>query len=308
MRSYGKVLTRLDRVEAALASAGYELDDEPMPELGLAPGTPAPAFSAQTLSGEPASLGTFLETGLPAVLLFTSPNCGPCSALMPTVAAWQRDFAEELSIVLVSDGAADEVSAEATEHELANVLLDDGHATYEAYEANGTPSAVVIAPDGTIGSWVVAGSEWIERLVEQTAAGDDESEGGLPIGAEIPAVELPSLEGEAVSLASLRGDDALLLFWNPDCGFCRSMHEDVLALEASPNGAAPRLVVVSSGDAESTRSEGFTSLVLLDESFEAGSAFGANGTPMAVLVGADGRIASDVVAGAEAVMELAKGK
>ena len=37
MRSYGRVLTRLDRVEAALASAGYGLDDEPMPELGLAP-------------------------------------------------------------------------------------------------------------------------------------------------------------------------------------------------------------------------------------------------------------------------------
>ena len=308
MRSYGKVLTRLDRVEAALASAGYELDDEPMPEFGLAPGTPAPAFAARSLSGEPASFGTFLESGLPAVLLFTSPNCGPCSALMPTVAAWQRDHAETLSIVLVSDGAADEVSAEAAEHELANVLLDDGHATYEAYEANGTPSAVVIAPDGTIGSWVVAGSEWIERLVEQTAAGDDTSGvEGLPVGTEAPALELPSLDGEAVSLESLRGRDALLLFWNPDCGFCQSMRDDLLAWEASPNGVAPRLVVVSSGGAEGARAEGFKSLVLLDESFDAGSAFGANGTPMAVLVGADGHIASEVVAGADAVMELANG-
>jgi thiol-disulfide isomerase/thioredoxin len=128
------------------------------------------------------------------------------------------------------------------------------------------------------------------------------------VGAEVPAVELPSLKGEAVSLSSLRGDDALLLFWNPDCGFCQSMHDDLLAWEASRNGVAPRLVVVSSGDAESTRAEGFASLVLLDESFEAGSAFGANGTPMAVLVDADGRIASNVVAGAEAVMELANGR
>jgi thiol-disulfide isomerase/thioredoxin len=308
MRSYGQVLTRLDRVEAALASAGYELEDEAMPEFGLAPGTPAPAFSANALSGDPASLATFLETGLPAVLLFTSPHCGPCSTLMPTVAAWQRDYAEAVSIVLVSDGTAVEVGAEAEEHELANVLLDDGHATYEAYEANGTPSAVVIAPDGTIGSWVAVGSEWIERLVEHAAAADGDAVEGLPVGAEVPAVELPSLEGEAVSLSSLRGDDALLLFWNPDCGFCRSMHDDLLAWEASTNGDAPRLVVVSSGDAESTRAEGFASLVLLDESFEAGSAFGANGTPMAVLVDADGRIASNVVAGAEAVIELANGR
>ena len=308
MRSYGKVLTRLDRVEAALASAGYDLMDEVMPEVGLEPGTSAPAFSAKTLSGEPASLGTFLATGLPAVLLFTSPHCGPCSTLMPTVAEWQRDYAEALSVVLVSDGAADEVSAEVAEHELANMLLDDGHATYEAYEANGTPSAVVIAPDGTIGSWVAAGSEWIERLVEQAAAGDDAGGvEGLPVGTEAPALELPSLDGEPVSLESLRGRDALLLFWSPACGFCESMRDDLLAWEASPNGVAPRLVVVSSGDAASTRAEGFKSLVLLDESFDAGSAFGANGTPMAVLVGADGHIASEVVAGADAVMELANG-
>jgi peroxiredoxin len=227
---------------------------------------------------------------------------------MPTVAVWQRDYAESVSVVLVSDGTADEVSAEAAEHEVANMLIDDGHATYEAYEANGTPSALVIAPDGTIGSWVAAGSEWIERLVEQTAAGDDGGVEGLPVGTEAPALELPSLDGEAVSLESLRGRDALLLFWNPDCGFCQSMLDDLLAWEASPNGVAPRLVVVSSGDAESTGAEGFKSLVLLDESFDAGSAFGANGTPMAVLVGADGRIASDVVAGADAVLGLARQK
>jgi thiol-disulfide isomerase/thioredoxin len=288
MRSYGQVLTRLDRVEAALAGVGYDLMDEVMPEMGLEPGTPAPAFSARTLSGELASLGTFLETGLPAVVLFTSPHCGPCSTLMPRVAAWQRDYADVVSVVLVSDGAADEVSAEAEEHELVNMLLDDGRATYEAYEANGTPSAVVIAEDGTIGSWVAAGSEWIERLVEQTAAGDADGVEGLPVGTEAPALELPSLDGEPVALESLRGRDALLVFWNPDCGFCRSMHDDLLSWEASADGVGPRLVVVSSGDAESTRTEGFRSLVLLDESFDAGSAFGANGTPMAVLLNAEG--------------------
>ena len=307
MRSYGKVLTRLDRVEAALASGGFELDDEPMPELGLAPGTPAPAFSATTLSGDAASLGTFLETELPAVLLFTSPHCGPCSTLMPTVARGSATTRRRCRSCSCPTEPRDEVGAEAAEHELANVLLDDGHATYEAYEANGTPSAVVIAPDGTIGSWVVAGSEWIERLVEQTAAGDGVVE-GLPVGTDVPDLEVPSLDGETVSLASLRGDDALLLFWNPDCGFCQSMRDDLLAWEASTNGAALRLVVVSSGDSESTRAEGFASLVLVDESFEAGSAFGANGTPMAVLVGADGRIASELVAGADAVTELANGR
>jgi thiol-disulfide isomerase/thioredoxin len=167
---------------------------------------------------------------------------------------------------------------------------------------------LLVAADGTIASWVVAGSEWIERLVEGATHGENDKATGLPVGSEAPALELRSLGGETVSLESLRGSDALLLFWSPDCGFCRSMHEDLLAWEASTNGVNPRLVVVSSGDEESTRAEGFTSLVLLDESFDAGSAFGANGTPMAVLLGADGRIASEVVAGSEAVLRLANSR
>jgi hypothetical protein len=74
----------------------------------------------------------------------------------------------------------------------------------------------------------------------------------------------------------------------------------------SINGQGPRLVVVSSGDAESTREEGFASPVLLDSSFGAGDVFGADGTPMAVLVGADGRMASPLVAGVDDVLALAK--
>jgi peroxiredoxin len=308
MRSYGQVLTRLDRVESLLADAGYEVEPEAMPEVGLAPGTAAPAFTARTSTGETVTLDTYLEKGQSTVLLFTSPHCGPCAALLPTIAAWQGEHADVLTVALVSDGTADEVRAEAAEHDLANVLLDDKQAIYASYEANGTPSAVVIAPDGTIASWVASGGEWIERLVAHALhlPEADEDDEGLPIGTEAPTVELTSLEGETVSLASLRGSDALLLFWNPDCGYCRSMHDDLLAWERSANGVAPRLVVVSSGDEESTRGEGFQSLVVLDETFEVGSAFRANGTPMAVLVDGDGRIASGVVAGADAVLALTR--
>jgi hypothetical protein len=83
------------------------------------------------------------------------------------------------------------------------------------------------------------------------------------------------------------------------------MRDELLAWESSANGVHPRLVIVSSGDAESTREEGFRSQVLLDADFTASAAFGANGTPMAVRLDADGRIASPVVAGADAVLALA---
>ena len=49
-RSYGRVLLRLEATERALAKAGIEVEaasDMSMSELGLDPGTPAPAFSSQ---------------------------------------------------------------------------------------------------------------------------------------------------------------------------------------------------------------------------------------------------------------------
>jgi thiol-disulfide isomerase/thioredoxin len=153
---------------------------------------------------------------------------------------------------------------------------------------------------------VAPGRDWIERLVARALEGPAEPP-DLPVGTEAPALEVPSLDGEPVSLADFHGHDTLLLFWNPGCGYCRATHEDLLAWERRSNGDSRRLVVVSSGDAEATRADRFGSKVLLDESFAVGTAFGANGTPMAVLLGANGRVASGVVAGADAVLALANG-
>jgi methylamine dehydrogenase accessory protein MauD len=308
LRAHGRMLIRLERIEAALKVAGIDVGvPAEMPQLGLEPGTTAPAFEVPSVAGEAVSLDLLLALGRPLLLLFTSPSCGPCKSLLPTAAEWQRDYVDELTIVLASDGAPEDVRVEAEEFELEHVLLDQDRSLYRAYQASGTPSGLLIASDGTIGSWVGGGNEWIEHVVAQ-ALDKPADEHGLPVGAEAPALELPSLDGESVSLATVRGGDALLLFWNPGCGFCRAMYDDLIAWESSANGVTPRLVIVSSGDEESTRAEGFRSLVLLDEAYEASTAFGASGTPMAVRVGADGRVASELVVGAEAVFNLANGK
>ncbi len=44
---------------------------------------------------------------------------------------------------------------------------------------------------------------------------------------------------------------------------------------------------------------------LKDQNFAVGRAFGASGTPSAVLVDEEGKVASDIVIGAPAVLELA---
>jgi thiol-disulfide isomerase/thioredoxin/uncharacterized membrane protein YphA (DoxX/SURF4 family) len=304
LRSYGRVLVRLERLEAAVSQAGIELgDDDEQPEVGLEPGTAAPTFSARSPAGDAVTLDGLLAAGVPLLLVFTSEACGACRPLLPRVAEWQREHADQLTTAVVVDRVSHELAT--SNGDLAHVLVDGDLRVSTAFGTNGTPSAVLIAPDGTIASWVASGSEWIERLVND-ALDPPPAERGLPIGADVPSLELRSLHGEAVSLESFRGRDTLLLFWNPDCGFCRSMHDDLIDWERrTANDRTPRLAVLSSGDEERTRAEGFSSTVLLDEDSRAGSAFGIDGTPMAVLLGADGLIASPVSAGADAVLALA---
>jgi thiol-disulfide isomerase/thioredoxin len=293
LRSYGKVLVRLDRLERVLAANGIAFDEEE-PELGLPPGTPVPELPG---------IGGLLEARLPVLLVFASPRCPSCRTLLQKAADWQVAHTDELTVAFAMSGTVEEAQAEAASHELRNVLLDDELHLYNALEANGTPSALLIAPDGTIASWVASGSEAVERLVARAL--EPAWPIGLPVGSEAPTMRLPSLEGEALDFDYLRGRPTLLVFWNPTCGYCRAMHGDLLAWEQAAEGEEPRLVVVSSGDTETVRAEGFRSLVLLDPALTAAGSFGAAGTPTAVLVGADGRIDSPVAVGASAIFELA---
>lgn len=294
LRAYGRLLVRVERLERALSGHAAE------PEFGLELGTPAPMFAVADTAGEQVTLDDLLAPGPPLLLLFASPGCGPCHALLPKVVEWQAELAGRLTLAVASDGPPGDLRAEAEELGLDHVLADPGARLYRDFEASGTPSAVLIAPDGAIASRIASGPDAIEAMVAEVRDAP-----GVPIGAPVPALELPSLDGETVSLADLRGRDTLLLFWDPECGYCRGMHSDLLAWERTSNGTTPRLVVVSTGSPEATRTDGFRSKVLLDEDFAAGAEFGVSGTPMAVRLDADGRVASGVAAGAEAVLHLA---
>ncbi len=64
--------------------------------------------------------------------------------------------------------------------------------------------------------------------------------------------------------------------------------------------------MVSTDSVESNQAMGLRSPVLLDpDGMRVGRLFGATGTPMAVLVDAEGKIASELAAGAPAVLALA---
>ena len=306
MRSYGRVLVRLDRIEGSLAELGIDLKDGPASVMaGLDPGSETPWFLATRLDGQAVSQDQIIVDGRPTVLVFSSPYCGPCRELVPELSSWRTEHTE-LEIVVVSDGTRDEILAEfGGRLPPAAVILDGRHELYGAFQANGTPSAVLITRDGRIGSWVASGRDEIIELVARAA--EPMPEPSLAIGAPVPPLEVTLLDGGTASLSSLIDRPTVALFWNPHCGYCQAMRDDLQAWEATKGSDAPSIIIISSASPDDTRTDGFRSTAVIDDAFAVGEALGAGGTPMAVALGADATIASQLVAGAEEVLELLRG-
>jgi thiol-disulfide isomerase/thioredoxin len=337
LRQNGRLLVRLEALEASIATGGSVAPSQNGTALnqeaeGLPVGSEAPQFSLSGLYGESLTLDALRSSGKTVMLLFTDPGCGPCNALLPEVGRWQEEHAHKLTLSLVSRGEVQENKTKAQEHALKNVVLQKDWEVSESYEVRGTPSAVLVSVEGKVGSPVAGGAEGIRALLSY-AVGERAQLPMLPhqpqtegqpcpncgkvhaaapstpaaqkVGEEAPEVKLPDLEGNAVELADFRGENTLVLFWNPGCGFCQQMLPDLKEWEDASPEDAPRLVVVSAGSEEANKEMGLASPVLLDQNFATGRAFGASGTPSAVLVDAEGKVASEVAVGAPAVMELA---
>ena len=331
----GRLLVRLDRIEAALEDADIEIpatdeddDEEEDEEEGLAFGAPAPAFSLSGLYGETMTLDALRAAEKPVLLLFTDPSCGPCNAMMGDVGKWQRDLSEKLTIAVITRGSLEDNRNKAKQNNLTHVLMQQDNEVADAYQTFGTPTAVLVRPDGTIGSAAAGGAQQIRTLVKQAAEGKvpvpkprlaavprpiqarqpsanaQAPRGIASIGKDAPVVELNNLDGEPVRLADFAGHPTAVLFWNPGCGFCQRMLDDLKAWESGKPEGAPNLLVVSTGEAEQNREQGLTSPIVLDAGFSVGRAFGASGTPSAVLVGADGKIASGLAVGGPTVISL----
>jgi peroxiredoxin len=338
LRQNGRLLVRLEAVEASLATDGSVLapsqNGTPVRQEaeGLPVGSAAPEFSLSGLYGETFTLDALLSSGKPVMMLFTDPGCGPCNALLPEVGRWQEEHAHKLTLSLISRGEVEANRTKAQEHALKNVVLQKDWEVSESYEVSGTPSAVLISAEGTVASPVAGGDEGIRGLLSY-AVGEraqlpmqphqHQTEGqpcpncgkvhaaapsvpaALPLGEPAPEVKLPDLEAKTVELADFRGEETLVLFWNPGCGFCQQMLSDLREWEEKAPEEAPKLLVVSAGTEEANREQGLSSTVVLDQNFAVGRAFGASGTPSAVLVDAQGKVASDIAVGAPAVLQMA---
>jgi len=288
----GRLLLRVEVIEKKL---NFNPNAAPVP--GLPVGDPAPAFELKAVEGGTMSLYTLGEASKPILLVFTEPGCGACEALQPELALWQREYVERVAIVPVSRGEKELNRTKSAAHGLRNVLLQSDREVSEAYLVTASPSAILVV-EGKIASRIAAGLDAIRALVARATLPPPVKKGDA-----VPSLRLPDLTGKTMDLAALRGRPTLLLFWNPSCGFCQKMLPDVKTWKR-PEGA-PELVVISSGSPEANREQGFRAKVLLDPYFGSGKVFGATGTPSAVVLDEEGRVASEVGIGGPAVFALA---
>ena len=130
---------------------------------------------------------------------------------------------------------------------------------------------------------------------------------GLEHGTEAPRITLPDVNGGRVSLADFRGKRVLLIFFNPNCGFCVRMAPGLARLPVDAEDA-PIPLVVSTGDVEQNRKlieqHGIRCHVLRQKEMEVAETYGVRGTPIGYLIDAEGRIASDITIGAQALLAL----
>ncbi|MBN2338814.1 MAG: DoxX family protein, partial [Acidobacteria bacterium] len=183
LQQNGRLLLRIEALENRLPHQPER------PLLGLPVGAPAPDFQYRDTN-----LTHLLNRQIPLALIFTGPDCPAC-----------RDLDKDLLKLKQNVRLTSQVIEESGE----------SRPIAESYRYAGTPSAVLVHPDGTIASPLAAGRDAVRRLLVASAAPGP--------GDPVPDLTLSDLDARTVPLRSLISGPTALLFWNPDCAFCQSL-------------------------------------------------------------------------------------
>lgn len=285
--------------------------------LGWPAGTLAPAFDLPRLDGSRASLASLLIDGRHALLIFSAHDCRHCTALLPEIDGWQSRYAACLSIAVISRGSLEQNRQKVQDFEIHNLLVPGGSEVADAYQALATPAAVIVDPNRRIASRVALGAVEIRRLVEawasrlMSAPPDRVMSPPPPVdpvrllpGDPAPPFKLPAVRGGDVDLTEFGGRITVLIFWKPTCPHCQAFVPSLLRRETDQTDASAQIVFVATGSREANEAQRFRSPMLLDEGGEVGRAYGSPGTPCAILLDADGRLASAIAVGVPEVEAL----
>lgn len=140
----------------------------PRPRLtgnGLPPGAVAPAFALPDLAGQIRTLDELRAPGKPVVLVFSSPNCESCQALLPRLPGQVRQHGHALTIVLVSRDTVERNLAKLKEPGDLLVLLQQQYEVAESFDITTSPAGIVVGTDGRITSPLAMGGLAVLQLI-----------------------------------------------------------------------------------------------------------------------------------------------
>lgn len=312
LRSMGKIQAGLAESVARLGKAGAGPAHKRPP--GLAPGTDAPDFTLPSAAG-PVSLAGLLKGGKPAFLVFVSPRCSACHAVLPKMKEWRERYGTKVNFAVVTSGDR-EANKEQEERAEGEPLLFEGDKISRAFKLAATPGGVVVGTDGKImQSEMVYGMDAITaRLLELVGEAPAEEKEvvpmmeagkGLPIGTVAPAFPLESASGP-VSLRELPGEGRplFLLFTSPGSTDCREAIAKVQRWQEI-HGDRVNFAVMSTGDRRKLDTGKNGGVYQARTSV---GAFGVVEVPAAVLLSAEGTVLVETAFGLEAIVVLFLGE
>ena len=305
------ILARLERREPAMSPSAKPSIPRPS-STGGSIGAPAPDFHLRETRGAMVALSDLLAPGRPLLVLFVGALCPSCAQLVDE--ARQRATSPEARFrlaVICEAEAASSFGETAGADDV--VLIQERREVSDAYGCWGSPEAVVVQPDGALGSRVAKGAAAIRALWEQFS--DDPKYSvkrvGAPrahgVGARPPSAPLARREGGLLFLDDFRGREALVVFWSPDCSFCHELLTQLEAWEAKPPPWAPEVLIIAQTTEDRLLDVRLPGQVVVDPNAKLASALGIVGTPNGVLLDSEGLIASKIAVGAQEIMALAFG-
>lgn len=278
----------------------------PLVELGIAvllvPGASAPWGALGALG----LLGLFTIGMVVSLARGRKPNCHCFGQLHSAPVGWATllrngALAAVAGVVLWRGGESPD---------LASIAADAG---FTAAATVAVVVAIIALALAAIEAWVLLAllpqqGRILVRLEALESALGQGPVDGLAVGQRAPEFKLPSVAGGTLSLAALRssGKPILLFFTNPACAPCDAVLPDVARWQRE-HADRVTVAVVSHGSAEANRAKAeqhHLQAVLLQRKREVGEAYEVDSTPSAVLVSADGKIASPIGYGAERIEAL----
>ena len=85
---------------------------------------------------------------------------------MPEVDTWGREQ-RELLFAVISRGSLEDNRQKLSQFGAVQVMVQDGSVVSDLYQVAGTPTAILVQPDGTIGSGLATGADNIRALVRR---------------------------------------------------------------------------------------------------------------------------------------------